>query len=49
MSDDKPINGTDPDGVPKPPTVPIPRPEGRCKSPKCRACCDGPIPRPKGR
>lgn len=30
MSDtDKPINGTDPDGVPKPPTVPIPRPKRR--------------------
>lgn len=29
MSDtDKPINGTDPD-MPKPPTVPIPRPKGR--------------------
>jgi len=25
---DKPINGTDPEGVPKPPTVPIPRPKG---------------------
>lgn len=28
MSDDKPINGTDPEGVPKPPSVPIPRPKG---------------------
>jgi len=27
MSDDKPINGTDPD-MPKPPSVPIPRPKG---------------------
>jgi len=29
MSDtDKPINGTDPD-MPKPPSVPIPKPKGR--------------------